>query len=157
VRWLSEQLRRRLREAVGANEPTDRLAAAWAVGVAVGMSPFIGLHTLLALTIAVVFRLNKIDVLLGTLLINPWTLPPYFAAVTLLGSRLTRIDVHAIGLPRPSELLTLEMWGGQQTWLAPLLTAWTVGSFIGAGIGGLVTFLVVRRLVRRRRLRNPVS
>ncbi|MFI5143770.1 MAG: DUF2062 domain-containing protein, partial [Thermoanaerobaculales bacterium] len=62
MRPLLEHLRDRLQSVVGVKEPPARLAAAWAVGIGIGMSPFLGLHTAIALLLAFAFRLNKVDV-----------------------------------------------------------------------------------------------
>jgi uncharacterized protein (DUF2062 family) len=69
---------------LGREEPPERVAAAIGLGVGIGFSPFIGLHLLLALMLAWVFRLNKIDTVLGTLSGQVPTWTPVFP----LGSRL---------------------------------------------------------------------
>jgi uncharacterized protein (DUF2062 family) len=70
---------------LGREEPPERVAAAIALGVAVGFSPFLGFHILLALALAFLFRLNRLDALLGQFAGNPWTIPPVFAAGYQLG------------------------------------------------------------------------
>jgi uncharacterized protein (DUF2062 family) len=64
---------------MGRAESPERVAAAVAVGVGVGLSPFIGFHAIMAIGLALIFRLNKLDTLLGSFIGNPWTLPPFFA------------------------------------------------------------------------------
>ena len=154
MRAISDRFRRRAREIVGANEPPARLAAAWAVGVAIGLSPVIGLHTAIALILAFAFKLNKIDVLLGTLVVNPWTFPPYFAFSVMVGQWLTGLRVPRIAVPGLSTLLSPQAWREQATWLAPLLTVWAAGACVFALAGGAVTFVVVRSFIVRRRGRR---
>ncbi len=154
MRDISERFRRRAREIVGANEPPTRLAAAWAVGVAIGLSPVIGLHTALALILAFAFRLNKIDVLLGTLVVNPWTFPPYFAFSVMVGQWMTGLRVPRIVVPGLSTLLSPDAWREQATWLTPLLTVWAAGAGLFALVGGTATFVVVRSFIVRRRSRR---
>ena len=154
---LAGKFRKRLQDAVGTHEPPDRLAAAWGVGIAIGLSPLLGLHTVLALLLAFSFRLNKIDVLLGTLIMNPWTFPIYFPAASLLGRWITGIRVPRVVLPHVTQLLRPEVWREQAEWLRPLLTVWGVGAAVVALTGGLATFYVVRGLIvfhRRRRRRG---
>ena len=55
---------------LGREEPPERVAAALGVGVAIGFSPFVGLHLVIALALALLFRLNKIDTVLGTFVGN---------------------------------------------------------------------------------------
>jgi len=150
VRTFARSVRARLARLLGADEPPGRLAAAWAVGVTISLSPLLGLHTGLALVIALVFRLNKIDVLLGTLLINPWTLPPYFAAAVILGAWVTGTDMADLSLPDPDLFLSLSAWREHAAWLKPILLAWFAGAGVTAPVGGVVTYLVVRRLIESR-------
>ena len=89
---LSWRRRRKilLLEFLGREEPTERVAAAIALGVGIGFSPFLGFHLVLALGLATLLRWNRLDAALGTLVGNPWTFPPVFA----LGYRLGRVLLH---------------------------------------------------------------
>lgn len=150
--------RTRLRRLVGADEPPGRFAAAWGLGVAISLSPLLGLHTWLALLLAFILRLNKVDTLLGTLLINPWTLPPYFAMSVVLGGWITGINVPRPDLPPLDLLLSLKAWGDHGSWLKPLYINWFVGASAISPVGGVLTYSVLRRLVeRRRRLKQHPS
>lgn len=151
---LVRRVRERLAAALGANQPASRVAAAWAVGVGIGLSPVLGLHTALALAVALAFRLNKVDVLLGTLIINPWTLTVYFPAAVMLGKRLTGLTVPAIVLPDLSALLDLDTWRQQEAWLKPLMMSWWAGASLIAAVAAVTTFYVVRRLIVRHRSRH---
>lgn len=157
MRAFARAARDRLRRLVGADESASRLAAAWAAGVAISLSPLLGLQTGLALVVAFVFRLNKIDVLLGTLLINPWTLPPYFAAAVTLGAGITGAGVLEVALPDPDLLLSVSAWREHAAWLKPLLLAWFTGAGMTSPVGGVITYLAVRRAIegRRRRATHP--
>ncbi|MFH1177436.1 MAG: DUF2062 domain-containing protein [Acidobacteriota bacterium] len=152
---------RRLRRLLGADETPERLAAAWALGVALGLSPFLGFHTGAALALAYLLRLNKLDMLLGTLIANPWTLPVYFPAATLLGRWITGVSVPRIEIPALGSLFDLEVWRQQSVWLKPLLVAWGVGASVAALAGGTLTFVILRAFIahhRRARLaRDPAS
>lgn len=52
-----------------------KVAKGFAYGCAVSFTPFVGLHTLIALGLASLYKQNKTSALLGTLLGNPWTFP----------------------------------------------------------------------------------
>ena len=69
------------------------VAVAAPLMIGIGLSPLMGLHTVLALVLALLFRLNKVDVLLGTLIINPWTLTLFFPAAVYLGKRITGVHM----------------------------------------------------------------
>jgi uncharacterized protein (DUF2062 family) len=126
----------------------ERLAAAWALGIGIGLSPLIGLHTVIALALAIVFRLNKLDVVLGTLIINPWTMPIYFPVAVLLGKRVTGVDVPRFVRFQPESVLDLAVWRENAPWLKSMLLAWGVGAAILALLACLATYLLLRRVIR---------
>ena len=154
IRAVFEHAHARLRHAFGADEPPARVAAAWAVGVGISLSPLLGLHTVIALALAFLFRLNKVDVLLGTLIINPWTLTIYFPAAVTLGTFVTGAKLQAMKLISVREVLMPSAWQGQAHALKPVLTAWVVGATPCALVGGLATFLLLRRAIERHRRRH---
>jgi len=154
VRRALADARDRLRLALGAGAPPERIAAAWALGVGIGLSPLIGLHTALALLLAVLLRLNKIDVLLGTMISNPWVLAFYFPACVFLGESLLGISVPRVVIPELHQLLSAAAWREQEEWLRPLLLAWSAGSGLVAVAGSTLTFVAVRGGITRRRRRT---
>ncbi len=139
----------RLTQALGHQSP-HVLAASWACGVAISLSPFLGLHTVLAFVLALAFRLNKVDVLLGTLLVNPWTLAPYSLVAISLGKRITGKPVPlAVHLPPMADLLDTSFWQAQGTALVPLFLNWTAGASLCSLVGGAAVYLTVRWLAAR--------
>jgi uncharacterized protein len=107
---------------LGREEPPERVAAAIALGVGIGFSPFLGFHIWIALGLAWLFRLNKIDAALGQFVGNPWTLPPVYAAGYRLG--LWLLGYHRGRVPR---LNWSALHEGDLTWiLHPLETAQAV-------------------------------
>lgn len=68
-----------------------RTALAFGTGVFVAFSPFLGLHSVMAIAIAFVFGLNRIAVLSGAW-INFWALAPCYAFGTLIGAFLLGMD-----------------------------------------------------------------
>lgn len=83
---------------LGREEPPKRVAAAIAVGVGVGFSPFLGFHILIAVALAFLFRLNRLDAFLGQFAGNPWTIPPVFAVGYQLGRAI--LGQRARHMPR---------------------------------------------------------
>src|ERR1035441_11014959 len=67
---------------VGSDSPPEVVAASFAIGVAISFTPLFGLHWIIALLLAFILRLNKVDVLLGTLVVNPLTIPAVAPAAT---------------------------------------------------------------------------
>jgi uncharacterized protein (DUF2062 family) len=67
------------------DDSPHRTALAFSIGIFIAFFPLIGVHTAMALAIAFFFRLNRVALLLGAYVNNPWTLAPMFTGGTLLG------------------------------------------------------------------------
>jgi uncharacterized protein len=147
-------LLRRLRLLLQVEGSPRRVALAFAVGVFVSFSPFLGIHTALSLGIAFVFRLNRVAILVGTWVNNPWTIAPVYTAGTLLGCALTGVA--------PSSLADVD-WSlhGREFYAAlfegfrPLLLPFVLGNLLVAAAAALVTYFVVRRVLEKRRAGDP--
>jgi uncharacterized protein len=155
VNRLLRLFRDRFRHAIGADDPPERVAAAWAAGLALAFSPLVGFHTVLALVVGLVFRLSKPDVVIGTTVMNPWTMPIYYPAAMVLGTWLTGIQIPLASLPEPYELLDPNYWGRDKDLLLSVFTAWAVGSALCSLAVGVTSYQVLRRVIatHRRHLR----
>jgi uncharacterized protein (DUF2062 family) len=103
---MRRQVARFLRRLFALNDTPERVARAFALGVFLAFSPLLGLHAFLGLIIAFFFGLNRLALLLGVFINNPWTLVPIYTAGTFLGGLL-------IGFPpRPA----LPSFGWQALW-----------------------------------------
>jgi uncharacterized protein (DUF2062 family) len=67
----------------------ERTALAYAIGIFLGFSPFLGFHTLLGLAIAFLFGLNRVAILLGVWTNTPWWIVPFYMAATWVGMWVT--------------------------------------------------------------------
>jgi hypothetical protein len=151
---------------LGREEPPERIAAAIALGVGIGFSPFLGLHIVLAFGLAWIFRLNRLDAFLGQFAGNPWTMPPVFALGYQLGRRL--LGLKARGVPRlnwdvllhndlhallhPLETMRA-VFGGRG--FLPRLEAFLLGTTILAIVIGVAAYFVARALLMLYHLRHP--
>lgn len=70
-------------------ETPERTALAYAIGIFLGFSPFLGFHTLLGLTIAFLFGLNRVAILLGVWTNTPWWVVPFYMVATWVGMWVT--------------------------------------------------------------------
>jgi hypothetical protein len=80
--------KKQLERVLHIHDSPERTSLAFSVGIFFGFSPFIGLHTVLALLAAFVFRLNRVAALVGVYVNNPWTLIPVAVASTSLGVKV---------------------------------------------------------------------
>jgi len=130
-------------------DPPERIAIAFAVGVFFSFSPLFGLHTFLGLTVAFIFGLNRVALLLGLFVNNPWTLVPIYAAAIYVGGLFLGFP-HMASVP---EFAWKEVFQGRfwvqlaRHWrlLLPLLLGSTILSFGFAAISYPVALYLMRR------------
>jgi uncharacterized protein (DUF2062 family) len=139
----SPKTRRWLDQLLHTHDTPQRTAAAYAVGVFFGFSPFLGLHTVLGLIVAFVFNLNRVAVVLGVYSNLPWILPAYYTLTTMVGAALLRVDIPPGLLKELRAALDGVSWGEFRALtkaLTPLLWAYALGSMIGAIIMAIVAY-----------------
>ncbi len=128
-RWLEQLLH--------THDTPQRTAAAYALGVFFGFSPFLGLHTVLALIFAFMLGLNRVAVVLGVYTNLPWILPAYYTVTTLAGAAVLGADVPPGLLKELSEAVSAVSWGEFRQLahaLRPLFWAFILGSTAGSAI-----------------------
>lgn len=153
---LHIDFKKQLEHLLHTHDTPERTALAFAIGVFFGFSPFVGLHTILALLAAFLFRLNRVASLIGVYLNSPWTLIPVAVASTTLGGRVLRVvgfryerfDFHEFGTLGFWLHLPHELEIHHQT-----LYPFFVGSMICATILSFISYPVCLWFVRTYRHR----
>jgi uncharacterized protein (DUF2062 family) len=151
-------LRRRglklLLDLMGRQESPERVAAAIALGVGIGLSPFIGFHFIMAIVLAYAFRLSRLDTVLGSLAGNPWTLPPFFAVGYRVGRALLGYGPARVPPLQWQRILHEDFWVAfRGPGFGPRLASFLVGTTLLAVIIALATYWLVLgglRLYHRR-------
>jgi uncharacterized protein (DUF2062 family) len=113
----------------------ERTALAYSIGIFLGFSPFLGLHTLVGLAIAFLFGLNRVALLLGIWTNTPWWIVPFYMMATWVGMWVTGFrtewatlkEIFQLGLDRG--FTSSIFWGGM-TSQGGLLLSFLTGSFI---------------------------
>lgn len=153
--------RRWLEHLLHTHDTPSRTAAAYAVGVFFGFSPFLGLHTILGLGVAFALNLNRVAVLLGIYSNLPWILPAYYSLTTLAGALILGTDVPADLLEELGAAFSSGSWSEMRRHavkLAPLAWAYTLGSTLGAIILAIAAYRVSYVMIvthrHRKELRN---
>ena len=137
-----------LKEIFNLDDSPKVIAFSFSIGAFLAFSPFYGLQTLTALLIAVVFRLNKISAIAGTLVNNPWTMVPIYTADAVcgffvLGKSLSDIPKFAI-----DDFTNLSQFLHKVVSIFyPLL----IGSIIVGMIAAVSSFFIVNFLVTKKR------
>jgi uncharacterized protein len=139
------------------NDTPERLSLAFAIGVFLAFSPLIGLHTFLGIAFSFLFGLNRIALLLGVFINNPWTLVPIYATSTYLGGWL-------FGFPRHSSLPDLG-WHSlfSESFWVQLFSQWSLlkplvlGSSILAIVASLLSYILALHVIRNYRAHHKKS
>jgi hypothetical protein len=151
--------RRRLQlllELMGRAEAPERVAAAVALGVGVGLSPFMGFHFFAAILLAFLFRLNKLDAVLGSFAGNPWTLPPVYALGYRLGRAVLGYPPAGVAPLHWQRILHHDFWlSFRGPAFGPRLASFLVGTTILAVAAGLGTYLLARGVLKLYHRRHP--
>jgi len=141
------------------HDTPERTAMAFAMGVCIGFSPLLGLHTAIGLALAFAFNLNRVAVIVGVYLLLPWFIGPYYAAATAMGAWITGTRMPADFLPRLEAIWQLTRWWGRFEALGgllrPLLLAYLLGSSILALILSAVAYRASLAFIRARRRLHP--
>jgi len=149
-------IRRWLDSLLHVDDTPQRTAAAFALGVFFGFSPFLGLHTILGVVFAFLLNLNRVAVLLGIYSNLPWVIAPYYVLATTIGAMITGDRIPPGFARQLAGLFELSVFSGE-FWrelveiLRPLLWPYTAGSMIGAVILGLAAYPVALAFVTSRR------
>lgn len=141
---------------MGKEDPPEKVAAAFALGVALSFfTPLTGFHTLIALGLAFLLRLSKVNVVMGTLVVNPWTVVPVITFEEFLGKKILRYSPSLAPRLPWRELLHRQFWhmlrGSGWNYLAAL----TVGAVLVSGVAATTTYFLVHAVILRYEKTHP--
>lgn len=145
--------RQGFRRLLAVDDPPERTALAFSVGVFIAFSPFLGLHTILATLLAFLFRFNKIAIYSGTFINNPFlTLAPIVAASYAVGALLLGRPLRPPGegfrLLTEPHLLTAAYWRQLGAHLCDIVVPFSVGGLALSVVCSLAAYPVTLRLLR---------
>lgn len=107
------------------------------------MSPLLGIHTVLAIGIAWIFKLNRIVTLVGVFVTNPWTIVPIYTFGTWVGAKLLSMDdiIPEIDWSNISMLAFINEF-------RPLIVPFVIGTtFIGA-VSAVIGYIIIYKAVK---------
>jgi uncharacterized protein (DUF2062 family) len=113
----------------------ERTALAYAIGIFLGFSPFLGLHTLVGLAIAFLFGLNRVAILLGVWTNTPWWIVPFYMVATWVGMWVTGFWIDGATLKEIFQSWKDQGFMGSHFW-GHVASQW--GLLLSFGIGSLI-------------------
>jgi uncharacterized protein len=156
IHLTRDLIRRWLDRLLHIDDTPERTAAAFALGVFFGFSPFLGLHTVLGIVFAFLLNLNRVAVLLGVYSNLPWFLGPYYVVATMVGAQITGHRLPPGFRVQLRDLFELSLFQGE-FWhrlgvvLKPLGLSYVVGSTIGAVLLAAAAYHVALAFIASRR------
>jgi uncharacterized protein (DUF2062 family) len=150
---MSGRLRRAFQVLFHVEDSPHRIALSFGLGVFIAFSPLLGLHTLMALGIALAFRLSKAAIIVGIYVNNPWTIAPMYMAGTVLGCFLLGVSTDDLATIAFDE----HGWAFYRSLAAqlrPYLWPFVVGNTLLGMLFGLLAYIALRRVLERQRKRT---
>lgn len=152
-------IRAAFRRLLTLDDPPERTALAFTVGVFVGFSPFLGLHTAIAAILALIFRFNKVAIFTGVYINNPlFTLVPivllsYAIGAFVLGRPL-KPPAAGLDLLTAPRVFDGNYW--RQLWAHSrgLLWPFAIGAMTLSVICSAVAYPLTLRLLRARQAKK---
>ncbi len=162
-------IRDKLKSMLQVHETPHRVALAFALGVFMGNSPFLGLHYVSGIFFAWIFKLNKLVTFVGVSVNNPWTIVPISTLCVWVGAKILAIkdvipevDWKSVNLTTvlswmkslvtdPDNFLALmkDLW--------PLLKAFFVGGMVVCTLTSIASYFIMLKIVVRYRKSHNAS
>ncbi|MDA8082797.1 MAG: DUF2062 domain-containing protein [Nitrospiraceae bacterium] len=136
--------RQKLRQIFSINEPPKHIASAFALGVFIGMSPLLGIHTVLGIAAASLLRLNRLVTLVGVYVTNPWTIVPIYTFGTWLGAKLLHVK-HILPKVDWAHLTFAALLGD----FRPLLMPFLVGNTALGLVSAIASYFIILKSVKK--------
>ena len=146
--------RRLIEKLAGGSDSPRRTAAAFALGVFLSFSPFIGFQIAIGMTTAFILRLSRPAVFIGLCANLPWILVPWYTLTTLAGGVILNRPVASDFGERFDALMDLSFYTAEfrsraLDLLAPFFWSFLVGSTAGAIMVAIGAYVVTAPLLAR--------
>jgi uncharacterized protein len=147
------------RRLLAIDDPPERTALAFSIGVFIAFSPFLGLHTIMATVVAFLFRFNKVAIYTGTFLNNPFfTLVPIIIGSYAIGAfvlgRPLQIPGEGLELLKNPDLFSSNYYSRLfvQSW--HIVWPFTVGASVLSVVCSVLAYPLTLRVLRAYRSRK---
>lgn len=91
---MKEKILQAIRKILASGDDPHKIALACAIGIFVGFFPVFGVHTVMALGLAWLFRVSPAVTLAATFVNNPWTIAPIYGGCLWFGMLITNTQIH---------------------------------------------------------------
>jgi len=139
-----EQIKQRMKAILALDDHPANIAAGFAVGVFISITPLFGIHSVLAVAAAFIFRLNKLTTITGSWINTPLTVVPILMVSYHLGEFM---------LGREPQMVSFSVldWHHLKEYAAALF----IGSAVVGLVAALISYFLCYWLVIRFRRKDP--
>jgi uncharacterized protein (DUF2062 family) len=142
IRWVRYHYLRLVR----LNDSPEKVALGFSIGVTVGIFPTFGLGIVIVIFLAWLTNINKASAIIGTLLMNPWTSPFFWALSFFTGSLMLGNDINETALLFKSLKTQGDLW---ETIIGKrLILPYIIGNITVTAVSAAVSYLAVYYLVK---------
>jgi len=140
---LKLNYKEQIKKILSLDDPPEKIALSFSVGVFISISPFFGFHTILALVFSFLFKLNKVATITGSWMNNPWTIAPVYYIDYKIGSLIMGHDIEFNLKP-----FTFQHYlnGGKEVFFDILIGSIVFGLFVST-----LTYFVLKAILKKRR------
>ena len=154
--------RNAFRRLLAIDDPPERTALAFSIGVFIAFSPFLGLHTIMATALAFLFRFNKIAIYAGTFVNNPFlTLVPIILASYAIGAFVTgrplALPSEGVNLLKHPHLFSGDYWRQLFVHSRDVLLPFAIGGMALSVVCSLIAYPITLKLLRAHRGKPAVT
>ncbi len=138
---LFDRFKERIRTMRLIDESPKVIAKSFGIGVFIGFTPLIGLHTILALIVAQIFHLNRVSAITGVFVTNPISFIPIYTFCMWFGAVIMGVDVT--GLLSQIDWMNITL-NNMAVELELLLLPFILGTLIVGVLAGGLGYLLVK-------------
>jgi len=135
---LRRYLREQFKTIIKLDDPPHKLAFAFALGVFIAFSPWIGLHIISCFFFAWLFRVSKLVVLTASFVNNPWTMVPIFGFSLWFGVKITNTSIVAPDIAWHELSFTSAYYI-----LKPYLWPFVAGTIVSGCIAAIISYFAI--------------
>lgn len=142
IRWVRYHYLRLVR----LNDSPEKVALGFAIGVTVGVFPTFGLGIVIVIFLAWLININKASAIIGTLLMNPWTSPFFWAISFFTGSLMLGNNINETALLIKSLRTQGDLWEaivGKR-----LILPFIIGNITVTAVSAATSYFAVYYLVK---------
>jgi len=140
---MLERIRQKLKKILLLDYSPKRIAMSCALGVIIGFSPYVGLHTGMAMGTSFICGLPLYPLLIGAYITNPFTLVPVYTVCYKFGVLVT--GKHASKIPDFDKMDYTTLMNTAKTFFIPFF----VGTHLLGLILAVITYILSYYLVTK--------